>query len=177
LGTAHARAESLVRHFSWVSVVNHLGTWAECSRPSQESSKLLKRMVGASGFEPPASWSRTSTAQILSALSGVAYGRRTLISPFLVVPNLYPAIGCINELSGAPGEIRTPDPLLRSRLCTFIKTCRSERKAEKSQQVVTSSDKPLAPSSSHLRTLFAAICHDLYYVFMTAKPREQQLWR
>jgi hypothetical protein len=47
------------------------------------------------------SWSRTSATQILSALSGVAYGRGTLISHFLVVPNLYPAIGCINELSGA----------------------------------------------------------------------------
>jgi hypothetical protein len=71
-------------------------------------------------------------------------------------------------ISGAPGEIRTPDPLLRSRLSTFIKTCRSERKAAGIQQVVTTSDQLLAPSSSPLSRLFAAICHNLYYVFMTA---------
>src|SRR6266705_5512830 len=56
-------------------------------------------------------------------------------------------------VSGAPGEIRTPDPLLRSRLSTFIKTCRSERKAEENQQVVTTSDQLLAPSSSPLSRL------------------------
>jgi hypothetical protein len=36
--------------------------------------------------------------------------------------------------NGAPGEARTPDPLLRSRLSTFIKTCRSERKAGENQR-------------------------------------------
>ncbi len=56
-------------------------------------------------------------------------------------------------IGGAPGEIRTPDPLLRSRLSTFIKTCRSERKAEENQQVVTTSDQLLAPSSSPLSRL------------------------
>src|SRR5229473_7019827 len=73
------------------------------------------------------------------------------------------------RLSGAPGEIRTPDPLLRSRLSTFIKTCRSERKAGENQQVVTKADKPLPPSSSPLSRLFAPICHTSYYVFMTAE--------
>ncbi len=62
--------------------------------------------------------------------------------------------------NGAPGETRTPDPLLRSRLSTFIKTCRSERKAGENQQVVATSDQLLAPSSSPLSRLFAAICHN-----------------
>src|SRR6266481_7176804 len=72
--------------------------------------------------------------------------------------------------NGAPGEIRTPDPLLRSRLSTFIKTCRSERKAGENQQVVTTSDQLLAPSSSPLSRHFAPICHNWYYVFMTVEP-------
>src|SRR5712691_1037054 len=72
--------------------------------------------------------------------------------------------------SGAPGETRTPDPLLRSRLSTFIKTCRSERKAAGIQQVVTTSDQLLAPSSSPLSRLFAAISHNSYCVFMTVEP-------
>jgi hypothetical protein len=46
-------------------------------------------MVGASGFEPPSSWSRTSSINPINALSGVAYGTRCLISPLLVVRNLY----------------------------------------------------------------------------------------
>jgi hypothetical protein len=63
-------------------------------------------------------------------------------------------------LNGAPGQIRTGDPLLRSRSSIFIKTCRSERKAAGNQQVVTTSDQPLAPFSSPLSRLFAAICHN-----------------
>ena len=51
-------------------------------------------------------------------------------------------------------------PLLRSRLSTFIKTGRSERKAGENQQVVTTSDQLLAPSSSPLSRLFAAVCHN-----------------
>src|SRR5713226_7223633 len=71
-----------------------------------------------------------------------------------------PSTGLDPNKTGAPGETRTPDPLLRSRLSTFIKTCRSERKAEENQQVVTTSDQLLAPSSSPLSRLFAAICHN-----------------
>src|SRR6267142_1399108 len=71
--------------------------------------------------------------------------------------------------SGAPGQTRTGDPLLRSRLSTFIKTCRSERKAGENQQVVTTSDQLLAPSSSPLSRFFAAICHNYYYVSMTGE--------
>jgi hypothetical protein len=76
--------------------------------------------------------------------------------------------GKLLKRSGAPGGIRTHNILLRSRLSTFIKTCRSERKAGENQQVVTTSDQLLAPSSSPLSRLFAAICHNYYYVFMTA---------
>ncbi len=75
------------------------------------------------------------------------------------------------KLSGAPGEIRTSDPLLRSRLSTFIKTCRSERKAGENQQVVTTSGQLLAPSSSPLRSDFATICHNLVLRFYDRENR------
>jgi hypothetical protein len=51
----------------------------------------------------------------------------------------------------------TPDRLLRSRLSTLIKTCRSERKTEQSQQVVTNGDKPLTSFSSLLIRHFTTI--------------------
>jgi hypothetical protein len=51
---------------------------------------------------------------------------------------------------------------------TLIKTCRSERKAEENQQVVTNADQLLAPSLSTLSSRFAMICHNYYYFFMTA---------
>ena len=62
-----------------------------------------------------------------------------------------------------------PDPLLRSRVTTLIKTCRSERKAADNQQVVSNADQLLAPSLSTLSSRFATICHNYYYVFMTAE--------
>jgi hypothetical protein len=46
-------------------------------------------MVGASGFEPPTSWSRTNHVNPITLYFGVAYGTRSVISPLLVVPNLY----------------------------------------------------------------------------------------
>ena len=46
-------------------------------------------MVGANGFEPSTSWSRTRHLNPINALFGVAYGTRSAISPLLVVPNLY----------------------------------------------------------------------------------------
>jgi hypothetical protein len=64
------------------------------------------------------------------------------------------------EISGAPGEIRTPDPLLRSQLSTLIRTCRSERKARENQQLVINGDKLLTPFSSPLSRLFTTICHN-----------------
>src|SRR5215469_14687289 len=67
---------------------------------------------------------------------------------------------CLLAKNGAPGETRTPDPLLRSRLHTFIRTCRSWREAGENQQVVTTSDRALAPSSSPLGMLFVAFCHN-----------------
>ena len=45
-------------------------------------------MVGASGFEPPTSWSRTMNTNSINALSGVAYGTRNLVSPLLIVRSL-----------------------------------------------------------------------------------------
>src|SRR5258707_7760837 len=53
------------------------------------SGPYIKRLVGANGFEPSTSWSRTKHLNPINALSGVAYGTRSLISPLLVVPNLY----------------------------------------------------------------------------------------
>src|SRR6266481_5361169 len=50
---------------------------------------VLKEMVGANGFEPSTSWSRTRHLNPINALFGVAYGTRSVISPLSVVPNLY----------------------------------------------------------------------------------------
>src|SRR5229473_534667 len=47
------------------------------------------KMVGANGFEPSTSWSRTRHLNPINALFGVAYGTRSVISPLSVVPNLY----------------------------------------------------------------------------------------
>src|SRR5258708_5922965 len=60
-----------------------------------------------------------------------------------------------DKRSGAPGEIRIPDPLLRRLLTALIRTRRSERKARENQQLVTNGDKPLSPFSSPLGTRFA----------------------
>jgi hypothetical protein len=49
-------------------------------------------VVGAKGFEPSTSWSRTKYPNPINALSGVAYGIRDLISPLSVVRNLYVAL-------------------------------------------------------------------------------------
>ena len=48
----------------------------------------LKILVGAKGFEPSTSWSRTKYLNPINAVSGVAYGARNVISPLLVVRNL-----------------------------------------------------------------------------------------
>jgi hypothetical protein len=45
-------------------------------------------MVGAKGFEPSTSWSRTKYLDPINALSGVAYGTRSVISPLSVVRKL-----------------------------------------------------------------------------------------
>src|SRR5712664_637163 len=50
---------------------------------------VLQEVVGANGFEPSTSWSRTRHLNPINALFGVAYGTRSAISPLLVVPNLY----------------------------------------------------------------------------------------
>src|SRR5439155_22585838 len=50
---------------------------------------VLKEVVGANGFEPSTSWSRTRHLNPINALFGVAYGTRSVISPLSVVPRLY----------------------------------------------------------------------------------------
>jgi len=65
-----------------------LTSWP-CTRRSMDFRILYtKRLVGANGFEPSTSWSRTRVPNILSALSVVAYGTESLVCPLLVVPNL-----------------------------------------------------------------------------------------
>ena len=62
--------------------------------PSHACKLLIaKEMVGASGFEPPSSWSRTMNTNSINALSGVAYGMTSLISPLLVVRMLLKITG------------------------------------------------------------------------------------
>ena len=46
------------------------------------------KLVGASGFEPPSSWSGTMKSNSINALSGVAYGTKSHVSPLLVVRSL-----------------------------------------------------------------------------------------
>jgi len=69
-------------------------------------------MVGAKGFEPSTSWSRTNHVNPITLYFGVAYGTRSPISPPLVVPNLYleqqavrriPASFCFPDYSGESG--------------------------------------------------------------------------
>src|SRR5260370_25357113 len=50
---------------------------------------VLKELVGANGFEPSTSWSRTRHLNPINALFGVAYGTRSVISPLSIVPKLY----------------------------------------------------------------------------------------
>jgi hypothetical protein len=50
--------------------------------------KCLKELVGAKGFEPSTSWSRTKYPNPINALFGVAYGTRNVVSPLLVVRKL-----------------------------------------------------------------------------------------
>ena len=53
-------------------------------------------MVGAKGFEPSTSWSRTKYLNPINALSGVAYGTTGVISPLLVARNLHVEPGSSN---------------------------------------------------------------------------------
>jgi len=84
--------------------------------------------------------------------------KKQMIGVNAVLSNSY----CFNEFqnSGAPGETRTRDPLLRRPLTALIRTCRSERKARGNQQLVINGDKPLTPFSSRLSSRFGAICHN-----------------
>jgi hypothetical protein len=70
-------------------------------------------MVGAKGFEPSTSWSRTRHLNPINALSGVAYGTRSVISPLLVVPKLYLAFAITTKLVDVAG-IEPATPCLQS---------------------------------------------------------------
>src|SRR5215470_1671072 len=48
---------------------------------SYDSSKLLENLVGASGFEPPTSWSRTFGQPLLQAYAGIC---KSSIQPSLL---------------------------------------------------------------------------------------------
>ena len=63
-------------------------------------------MVGASGFEPLASWSRTMKLNSINASSGVAYGTQIVISPLLVVLSLY--LDRFRVVTGLGEESRIP---------------------------------------------------------------------
>lgn len=54
-----------------------------------------------------------------------------------------PLLAVSDRKNGAPGQTRTGDPLLRSRMTTLIRTCRSERKARENQHLVINGDKLL----------------------------------
>jgi len=76
-------------------------------------------VVGANGFEPSTSWSRTKSLNPINALSGVAYGTRDLMPPLLVVRNLYVAL-----------QTWSLNPSVNSRTTNFIRTCRSWRQSK-----------------------------------------------
>jgi hypothetical protein len=48
----------------------------------------ILEVVGASGFEPPTSWSRTIVSKILSRFGGVTYGPKPLFFEPLIEPKL-----------------------------------------------------------------------------------------
>ena len=50
--------------------------------PARLDQSILKKLVGASGFEPPTSWSRPMNTNSINPLSGVANGTRSLVRPF-----------------------------------------------------------------------------------------------
>jgi len=52
------------------------------------SGLTMVTVVGANGFEPSTSWSRTRSQKILSALSGVASGLRAVSFPLSIVRTL-----------------------------------------------------------------------------------------
>jgi hypothetical protein len=64
-------------------VIFGIGTFLDWGLKLKTQCKLLNReiMVGAKGFEPSTSWSRTKYLNPINALSGVAYGTRSVIFP------------------------------------------------------------------------------------------------
>src|SRR6266481_7353633 len=62
--------------------------------------KIREKVVGAKGFEPSTSWSRTRHLNPINALFGVAYGIRSVISPLSVLPNLCLELGSTPVVRG-----------------------------------------------------------------------------
>ncbi len=85
IGNACRKRSVLIMSLIVSTIVDTVHYWGTL-RVLVKSNKLV---VGAGGFEPPSSWSRTTVTKILNALSGAACGIQSLISPLLVVPNLY----------------------------------------------------------------------------------------
>jgi hypothetical protein len=56
---------------------------------AEEEFLRFEEVVGAKGFDPWTSWSRTRNLNPINALFGVAYGTRSRYSPLSVVPKLY----------------------------------------------------------------------------------------
>src|SRR5579859_2505675 len=60
-------------------------------------------MVKANVFQPATAWPCTRHLNPINALSGVAYGTRSVISPLLVVPRLYLAFAIRKKLVEVDG--------------------------------------------------------------------------
>ena len=89
-GTACTRRQDLFQDWSMNRSKRSV---CRSNRRRKSRSHVSLGVVGANGFEPSTSWSRTRHLNPINALFGVAYGTRSVISPLLVVPNLYLAFG------------------------------------------------------------------------------------
>src|SRR5712671_1610089 len=87
-----ARSRRLTNRFNWELEHTRLHKPAVSgsitANPEIQETRNLE-LVGAKGFEPSTSWSRTKYLNPINALSGVAYGIGSVISPLLIVRNLY----------------------------------------------------------------------------------------
>jgi len=92
-----ARSRRLTNRFNWDlehTTAQPAVSGSITANPELQETRNLK-LVGAKGFEPSTSWSRTKYLNPINALSGVAYGIGSLISPLVVVRNLYLGSGIV----------------------------------------------------------------------------------
>src|SRR5258708_36889493 len=87
-------------------------------------------LVGAKGFEPSSSWSRTKYLNPINALSGVAYGIGSVISPLLVVRNLYLGSRTVRLDYSATREMLLVNQSVNNNLRYLITFCRSGGESE-----------------------------------------------